>query len=90
VAAIFWFQSLNFLALSIGIVITSALLASALLSLLLSWSTSSSASSKLSMRWHYVEAHATVLLYDGFAVLDRECEWSDVDSKLGATAATGS
>jgi hypothetical protein len=43
VAAIFWFRSLNFLALRIAI--TSALSASALLSLLLSWSTSSSASS---------------------------------------------
>jgi hypothetical protein len=42
VAAIFWFRSLNFLALRIAI--TSALSASALLSLLLSWSTSSSAS----------------------------------------------
>jgi hypothetical protein len=37
--------------------------------------------SKLSMRWRYAEAQATVLLYDGFAVLDRER--SDVDSKLG-------
>jgi hypothetical protein len=39
--------------------------------------------SKLSMRWRYAEAQATVpvLLCDGFAVLDRE--WPDVDSKLG-------
>jgi hypothetical protein len=27
---------------------------------------------KLSMRWFYAEAQATVLLNDGFAVLDRE------------------
>jgi hypothetical protein len=39
------------------------------------------ARSKLSMRWRYVEAQATVLLNDGFAVLDRERP--DVDSKLG-------
>jgi hypothetical protein len=37
--------------------------------------------SKLSMRWRYAEAQATVLLNDGFAVLDRERP--DVDSKLG-------
>jgi hypothetical protein len=30
------------------------------------------ARSKLSMRWRYAEAQATVLLYDGFAVLDHE------------------
>ena len=42
------------------------------------------ARSKLSMRWRYVEAQATVLLCDdGFAVLDRERP--DVDSKLGGT-----
>jgi len=39
------------------------------------------ARSKLSMRWRYAEAQATVLLNDGFAVLDRERP--DVDSKLG-------
>jgi hypothetical protein len=40
------------------------------------------ARSKLSMRWRYVEAQATVLLNDdGFAVLD--CERPDIDSKLG-------
>jgi hypothetical protein len=33
------------------------------------------------MRWRYAEAQATVLLCDGFAVLD--CERTDVDSKLG-------
>jgi hypothetical protein len=33
------------------------------------------------MRWRYAEAQATVLLNDGFAVLDRERP--DVDSKLG-------
>jgi hypothetical protein len=33
------------------------------------------------MRWRSAEAQATVLLYDGFAVLDRER--SNVDSKLG-------
>jgi len=37
--------------------------------------------SKLLMRWRYAEAQATVLLCDGFAVLDRE--QPDVDSKLG-------
>jgi hypothetical protein len=37
--------------------------------------------SKLSVRWRYAEAQATVLLFDGFAVLDRERD--DVDSKLG-------
>ena len=36
---------------------------------------------KLLMRWRYAEAQATVLLCDGFAVLD--CERTDVDSKLG-------
>jgi hypothetical protein len=39
------------------------------------------ARSKLSMRWRYAEAQATVLLNDGFAVLD--CERPDVESKLG-------
>jgi hypothetical protein len=39
------------------------------------------ARSKLSMRWRYAEAQATVLLYDRFAVPDRER--TDVDSKLG-------
>jgi hypothetical protein len=39
------------------------------------------ARSKLSMRWRYAEAQATVLLNDGFAVLERERP--DVDSKLG-------
>ena len=33
------------------------------------------------MPWFYAEVQATVLLYDGFAVLDRERH--DVDSKLG-------
>ncbi len=33
------------------------------------------------MRWRYVEAQTTVLLFDGFAVLDRERP--NVDSKLG-------
>jgi hypothetical protein len=33
------------------------------------------------MRWRYAEAQATVLLFDGFAVLDRERP--DVDTKLG-------
>ncbi len=33
------------------------------------------------MRWRYAEAQATVLLFDGFAVLDRERP--DVDSKVG-------
>jgi hypothetical protein len=28
--------------------------------------------SKLSMRWSYAEVQATVLLFDGFAALDRE------------------
>jgi hypothetical protein len=37
--------------------------------------------SKQSMRWRSAEAQATVLLNDGFAVLD--CERPDVDSKLG-------
>ncbi len=47
------------------------------------------ARSKLLMRWRYAEAQATVLLNDGFAVLERERP--DVDSKLGRqTAATGS
>jgi hypothetical protein len=47
------------------------------------------ARSKLSMRWRYAEAQATVLLNDGFAVLDRERP----DRRLQAgwqTAATGS
>ncbi len=39
------------------------------------------ARSKQSMRWRYVEAQATVLLCDGFAVLNGERP--DVDSKLG-------
>jgi hypothetical protein len=39
------------------------------------------ARSKLSMSWRYAEPQATVLLNDGFAVLDRERP--DVDTKLG-------